>query len=489
MQDWLSIQAQNIPQRTALTIQGDSYTYAKLNQHVAHYAAGLAAQGIRAEDRIAILLPNSAEAVIVIHAILRLQAVLMPLNNRLTPAELNWQLEHSQAQYIIHNQADLFETACPALSIADLQHTESMNADRYLTGQLDLDDLCAIIHTSGTSGKPKSVLLSYGNFFYSAMASAYRLGTLPEDHWLCVLPLYHVGGLSIIMRAALYGISINLYTKFDVETINSALTHDKITLISLVPTMLYRLLQAKHEPWSKHLRLVLLGGAAASESLIAQCEAENIPIALTYGLSEATSQVATMLPQDVYRKPGSVGKPLSFTQVTILDQSGQPCPAGVYGEIVVSGPTIMLGYDQNTHSKTDIPQNNLLHTGDIGYLDEDGDLWIIQRRSDLIITGGENVYPIEVETVLRQHPAVADACVVGLPSSEWGQQVSAAIIPMPNTTINTAELLQFSRQHLAGYKQPRYVQLMQDFPRTSSGKIQRQQIIQMMEETLAENPL
>jgi O-succinylbenzoic acid--CoA ligase len=482
MQDWLSTQAHNTPRRTALTVQGETYTYAALNQQVALYAARLAHVGVRAEDRIAILLPNIAEAVILIHAVMRLQAVLVPINSRLTPHEINWQLEHSQAKLIIHSQANLSETPCQALSLEDLKHTPSPNLEAYLSGQIDLSALCAIIHTSGTSGKPKSVLLSYGNFFYSAMASAYRLGTLPDDNWLCVMPLYHVGGLSIIMRAALYGITISLYPRFDTETINTALTQNNISLISLVPTMLYRLLQAKTAPWSGHLRLVLLGGAAASTELISQCQAENIPIALTYGLSEATSQVATMLPEDVYRKPGSVGKPLSFTQVRIMDDQGQPCTPGQYGEIVVSGPTVMLGYDQIA------PAPQPLHTGDIGYLDDEGDLWIVQRRSDLIITGGENVYPLEVESVLKEHPAVLDACVVGLPSTEWGQQVAAAVILKPDHRVDMDTLSQFTRQHLAGYKQPRYLQVVEDFPRTSSGKIQRHEIIHLMEQTLAQHP-
>ncbi len=180
----------------------------------------------------------------------------------------------------------------------------------------------AIIHTSGTSGQPKGAVLTYGNFFYSAMASAYRLGHQPNDRWLCVLPLYHVGGLSILMRAVLYGITVDLHQRFDLDAVNAALDTEPITMISLVPTMLYRLLESRTH-WPESLRLILLGGAGASPELIERCRALNLPVATTYGLTEAASQVATALPEDVYRKPGSVGKPLLFTKLRIVNSENE----------------------------------------------------------------------------------------------------------------------------------------------------------------------
>ena len=192
------------------------------------------------------------------------------------------------------------------------------------------------------------------------------------------------------------------------------------TIVSLVPTQLYRMLEADFEP-PKSLRLILLGGAAATPELVARCIEQNLPIALTYGLTECASQVATATPEQVRAKPGSVGKPLNGTTVRIVDDEGYDLPPGEYGEIVVSGATVMQGYLGQP------PTDGTFHTGDIGYLDADGDLWIVQRRSDLIVSGGENVYPSEVEAVLRQHPAVEDACVVGLPDAEWGQRVVAMV--------------------------------------------------------------
>ncbi len=222
--------------------------------------------------------------------------------------------------------------------------------------QFTIHNCQAVVFTSGTSGKPKGVPLTFNNHFYSAMASAYRLGVLPDDVWLSCLPLYHVGGLAVIWRSCLYGTAVNLHPRFILEEVNQALDSLPITLISLVPTMLYRLLETRTY-WPASLRLILLGArrragvggtsAIAWRGTIAQltivnCQFANSPlVATTYGLTEASSQVATMLPEDVVKKPGSVGKPLLFTSVEIVDENGRSLPPNTYGEIVVTGPTVM----------------------------------------------------------------------------------------------------------------------------------------------------
>jgi O-succinylbenzoic acid--CoA ligase len=204
-------------------------------------------------------------------------------------------------------------------------------------------------------------------------------------------------------------------------------------------------------------------------------------VAPTYGLTEAASQVATMPPQDAARKPGSAGRPLLFTSVRIVNEAGQELPAGAYGEVVVSGPTVMRGYFNNPEATAKTLRDDQLYTGDIGYLDEDGDLWLVQRRSDVIVSGGENVYPAEVERALEQHPAVAVVCVVGLPHPEWGQQVAAAVVLREGQSLAEVELLTFGRERLAGYKLPRVVRFVKSLPQTASGKIARQAVTEMFE--------
>jgi O-succinylbenzoic acid--CoA ligase len=307
------------------------------------------------------------------------------------------------------------------------------------------------------------------------------LGVLPDDRWLSCLPLYHVGGLAVIFRSCLYGTAVDLHDGFDLTAINHSLDTQSISLISLVPTMLVRLL-AVRDAWPATLRLVLLGGAAAAPDLLGEALAAGVPVATTYGLTEAASQVATMLPADVRRKPGSAGRPLMFTSVRIVHEDGQTAAPGVYGEIVVSGPTVMRGYVNNEAATAATVRDGDLFTGDIGYLDDDGDLWLVQRRSDLIISGGENIYPAEVEAVLKQHPAVTAVCVVGVPDAQWGQLVTAAVVLQEAATVGAADLLAFCRQHLAGYKLPRRLRFVPQLPQTASGKVHRQAVAALMAE-------
>ncbi len=390
----------------------------------------------------------------------------------------------------------------------------------------------SVVFTSGTSGKPKGVLLTFANHFWSANASAYRLGIDPNDIWLSVLPLYHVGGLAVLFRSCLYGTAVSLHTRFDLASINHDLDTNPITLISLVPTMLLRLLQSRTF-WPASLRLILLGGAAATPELVQQ--ANELPrgsvignvaerplrdqysviseepvhnsqftihnsqlplVATTYGLTEAASQVATALPADAARKPGSVGKPLMFTSVKIVDENGQERPSNEIGEVVVTGPTVMAGYFEEVASgkwqvASETPpaicnlQPATVHTVDLGYLDADSDLFIVQRRSDLIVTGGENVYPAEVEAVLRRHTAVTEACIVGIPDAGWGQRVVAMVQVAKDATLSPDDLITFCREHLAGYKIPRHIQLVEQLPLTASGKIHRKAVTKQIKKLIS----
>ena len=482
MQDWLLARAEISPQKAAI----NGLTYAEMAQRAQAMAAYLSSKGVGRGDHLAALLANNPTYAIFIHALRLLGAVVVPLNLRLTTDEISWQVQSAHCKYLLRDEST--ETVAAGIDLGDCrllsvdQDTEaSAGLHRLADADIDLDAPCAIIHSSGTSGRPKGVVLTYDNFFYSAMASAYRLGHQPDDIWLCVLPLYHVGGLSIILRSVLYGITVDLHEHFDLDVINWALDTKSITLISLVPTMLHRLLDSRSS-WPESLRLILLGGAAASPELLARCREIGLPVATTYGLTEAASQVATMLPGDVYRKPGSVGKPLLFTNLRVVDQDGEAIAPGKYGEIIVSGPTIMQGYYNDTEATTKALHDGELHTGDIGYVDDEGDLFVVQRRTDLIVSGGENVYPAEVERVLRQHSAVQEAAVVGIPDDEWGQIVAAAIVLKPETKLTTDELVSFCRTKLAGYKTPRRALFVDQLPQTASGKIHRGAVVNLFQD-------
>ncbi len=475
MIDWLAAAAQARPDGLALIADARQWTYRALNAQVAQTCAVLAGRGVGRDSRVAVLMPNRAEYVFAIHALARLGATLVLLNTRLTGEEIRWQVEKAGCSHLI--DADETRLAAQALKLEalDLIPADSLasgSADEFLSGTIDLDAVQSIVFTSGTTGRPKGAMLTFGNQFWSATASAFRLGTLPEDRWLLCMPLYHVGGQAIVLRCALYGTTVVLHSGFDAAAVHDAIQTQGVTLVSLVPTTLYRLLDAyPNRPMPPALRLILLGGAAATPLLVERCAAAGIPLATSYGLTEACSQVATLQPNMTPLKPGCVGKPLTFTSARVVDERGADVPTGGYGEVVVRGPTVMTGYlDQP-------PTNGTIHTGDIGYFDADGDLWIVQRRSDLIVSGGENVYPAEVEAVLRGYPDVADVCVVGLPSEEWGQQVAAAIVPRAGAAPDASALLTYARARLAGYKVPRLIRFFDSLPQTASGKVHRQSVI------------
>ncbi len=475
--DWLKERTAISPHAPALIINAQTWTYAELDRVVQQTAVTLHNNSIRQGDHVAALLPNSIEYVCLVHAAARIGAVLVPLNGRLTPAELQWQINHVGCKILIGNAASAKAAKKLNCQLLIVNCQLSMRDTPLIIDNcpLTIDHYQSIIFTSGTTGRPKGAVITFANHFWSATASAYRLGVSPNDRWLSVLPLYHVGGLAVLFRSCLYGTAVILHDRFRLPAINASLDNDSPTLISLVPTMLRRLL-ASRDKWPASLRLILLGGAAASAELIEEANKLSINnppplVAPTYGLTEATSQVTTMRPDEAVRKQGCVGKPLMFTSVKIINENGESVSPNQIGEIIVTGPTVMAGYFQK--KSRFLQKRDFLATGDLGYLDEDGDLWIVQRRTDLIVTGGENVYPSEVERVLRGHTAVFQACIVGLNDGEWGQIVAAMVQLRPSAAITKADLLTFCRQRLAGYKLPRYMRFVDALPQTASGKIAR----------------
>ncbi len=475
MQNWLTARAERTPDAVGLIQAAQAYHWFDLHILVNAWRRSTPAE-FYPQMRVGVLMTSSLDAVVVLHALSREGCIAVWLNTRLTPFELRAQITQARCTMLIYSrafQAIVDQIDMPNCTpIAYDAQRETPRASLAPDVEIDLETPAAILFTSGTSGTSKGVVLTWGNFFTSAMASAYHLGTLPTDRWLCTLPLYHVGGLSIFYRACLYGITVDLYERFETDIINQALTDDPISLISLVPTQLYRLLETRSAPWNSALRVILLGGAAAADDLLARCKAENLPIATTYGLTESASQVVTGFPGEYE----GVGKPLMFTTIRVVDEQGHDRPHGEIGEVTVQGPTVMQGYDDNPEATAKALRDGVLYTGDMGYFDAKNSLHIVQRRSDLIVSGGENVYPAEVEAVLRQHPAVKEMCVVGVPNPEWGQQVAAVLVMQPGQPLDEVSLIQFCRTRLAGYKMPRRWLAVDDLPQTASGKIARRAV-------------
>jgi o-succinylbenzoate---CoA ligase len=435
LDNWLSQRAATCPDRTALIANGLELSYAQLEREATATARRLAARGARRGATVVIELAPGIEHVVLVHALMKLGAVAHPLNPRLPEAQRRIELERAQPTLIVDADPDL----------------GAAEADLPLLGELDLDAVCCRILTSGTSGAPRSVGLTYGNHLWSAVGSAFNLGVEPTDRWLCCLPLYHVGGLSIVMRSVIYGTTAVVHDGFDPDRIATALEGDGVTLISLVATQLIRLLEADVDLLP--LRAVLVGGGPVPEDALAEAIGRGATVVQTYGLTEAASQVTTLEPGQAQRKLGSAGRPLLTTHLRIQD-----------GEILVQGPTVAPGVAD---------EDGWLHTGDLGRIDEEGFLYVEDRLTNVIISGGENVLPSEIEEVLLRHPAVADAAAVGRAHAEWQEAVTAVVVLRDGAEASGDELRAHCAAQLAAFKVPKRFEFVAALPRTGSGKLIR----------------
>ncbi|HTO08291.1 MAG TPA: o-succinylbenzoate--CoA ligase [Myxococcota bacterium] len=475
---WLGARAALTPDAPALDCAGVTWTFGELEREARARARSLAALGVTPGDLVAALVPNGAELVALVHAAQLAGAALVPLNLRLTPRELAFQLGDARPRLLVHapELVTTVQAACaetPGLRRAATP-LPAAPADAPLCDQIELAAACAVVYTSGTTGAPKGAVLSHAAFLWSAIGSAFHLCNAPGDHWLACLPLQHVGGLAILYRSALTGAAVTVHERFDPARVAAELDWGDVTLVSLVANMLERVLDAWGErPAPPRLRAVLVGGGPAPAPLLRRARRLGFPIVTTYGLTEAASQVAT-LPLERARAPGdAIGRPLFCNELRIVSPEGVTLPAGEPGEIAVRGPTLMTGYLRRPEATARALRDGWLHTGDVGALDGSGDLRVLDRRSDLIVTGGENVYPAEVEATLREHPSVADAAVAAESDAAFGARVSAWVVVRPGSSLSHSELASFCRERIAGYKVPRALYLVPSLPRTESGKLLR----------------
>lgn len=488
--DWLDVAARADRDKLALSFAGRSWTFAELRGSVAATAAVLSNVRGESAGRIGILSANRPGVVFAIHAATRMSVPFVPLNWRQTEGEIAWQLRDADITVlVVDEERATVATAASAglpftiVPIAELEHSPPAQIRLSESPRIDLQRDATIIYTSGTSGRPKGARITYGNLWFSAIASALHLGHHLEDVWLAAMPLFHVGGLAILFRGVISAIPVVLHERFEPEGVLAAID-DGATLVSVVPAMLQRMLDARGDvPWPPHLRCVLLGGSAAPPRLVEECVRRGVPIAPTYGLTEATSQVTTLLPDQTPRKSISSGLPLPLTEVRVVAESGAS-PSGEVGEIEIRGPTLFAGYVGDNPAESPNLADGWYRTGDAGYLDSDGYLSIVDRRDDLIISGGENLYPAEIERVLREHPSVLDAGVVGVADESWGSRPVAAVVWKGDADRARLDLLHHCRQHLPEYKIPDRFLLLAELPRSPSGKLLRRVLREMIGESL-----
>ncbi|WP_338738113.1 class I adenylate-forming enzyme family protein [Haloplanus salilacus] len=486
MNDPLTHRVDVTPGATALidADRDERLTVADLDAGVERTAGRLATLGVRPGDHLGVLLPTGRTAVEVVHAAIRLGAVTVPLGPRLTPADLAERLDRAGATALICDattEADAVDAAAavdeatvPVVSVDDpasgATALSARTPEAVVPHDWGLDSTLFVPFTSGTTGRPKGVRLTAGNVLASAVASAIRLGLDRAETWHVTLPCHHVGGLTPLVRMPLYGMTVVVRESFETDAVAADFEAYDVTATSLVPTTLGRLLDATEGSLGPSMRAVLLGGAPATGDLLDRCRDRDVPVFPTYGMTETASQIATATPAEARAYPGTVGRPLFWTDLSVRSEDGDERPPGEVGELVVSGPTVAPGYLDDDRSAFG---PNGLHTGDVGYRDEDGRVWVVGRTDDLIVTGGENVAPAEVTEVILTHPDVADAAVVGLPDDEWGERVAALVVPRDGVDLSTAAVESYCRERLADYEIPRTIRFGDAVPRTDSGTVRR----------------
>lgn len=429
---WLPAAAARRPERLAIDGPAGRLTYAELEAQAALGARELAGRGVEKGDRVGLALPAGPTFVVALHACLRLGAAAMPVDLRLAAGERA--VQQAGAAAVVQLPLDPVSPVPRQPPPAELP---------------DAEDLAMVVYTSGTTSAARPVELTYANWEHSIRTSSARLGSHPDERWLCVLPLSHVGGLSILVRGAIHATTVVLHDGWDTERVARSLADEDVTAISLVPTTLARLLEAGARP-GPALRCVLVGGAPLPGELAQRALDRGWPLAQTYGLTEACSQVAT----SPIGEPQTAGPPLEGTRVEIASD----------GEILVAGATVARGA---------VAPDGWLHTGDLGLLDAAGRLLVTGRSADTIVSGGENVSPAEVEAVLEAHPAVAEAAVLGRADPEWGEAVMATVVLRPGHGADAQQLRAHCAASLAPYKVPKAISFATELARTASGKLRR----------------
>jgi len=485
--------AAQTPDAPALETRAGIWTFADLLDRARRGAAYAKSMAPEVEAPIGLLLDGDAEFAAWFHAIALAGRTVLPLNLRLTTRELAQQLVDARVGWLLGKAGDarLADLAAqvPALRAEVVPRLDRLPATRGTMPEagagVDTSATLAVLFTSGTSGRAKGACLTWANFVASAEAAAGRLGPVVAQRWLACMPLFHVGGLSILMRSVRFGGPARLLSRFDAAEVSDELDSGEIAAVSLVPTMLSRLLAYRGERRAPPgLQVLLLGGAGAAPDLLTRALAAGYPVCPTYGLTEACSQVATAAPPPVGAASPLPMRPLCGTELRII-HDGLDAPPGAPGEIVVRGPTVMQGYLHDPQGTARVLRDGWLHTGDIGCLDADGGLRMFDRRDDLIVSGGENVYPAEIEAVLLEHPAVDDAGVTGIPDADLGARVIAWIVAAPGTAPDADSLRRHCRSRLAGFKQPREFRYVDALPRNAVGKLQRSRLGEHPAETPA----
>lgn len=490
------------PDKAFLLSESDDrrFTYREFDNAVNRAVAMLLGEGIRKGDVVSLMMPNSPEYIIAYFACWKIGALAGPINSLLKASEMAYVIGNSEAKALLAHP-DFLPTIeplrgqLPALNSViafddEAQATRNVKPENLSTADLkkaDLnkDDEAIIIYTSGTTGKPKGCLLTHGNVIANARQISEWLGFTERDRLLTIMPLFHMNAVSVTTMSALYaGGSTVISPKFSASRFWQIISDYQITSFGSVATMLSMLLSTYPEGVPKglktdQLRFAMCGSAPVPAEVMKRFEETfNCPVVEGYGLSESTCR-STFNPPDERRRPGSCGLPIG-NEMRVVDDDDKEVLDGQLGEIVLRGENILKGYFKNPEATAMAFRNGWFHTGDVGYRDADGFYYIVDRKSDMIIRGGENIYPREIDEVLYQHPAVAAAAAIGVPDPLYGEDVAAFIVLKDGVKVNPAEIISFCQERLADYKCPKTVNFVEEIPKGPTGKLLKRELAKLV---------
>jgi fatty-acyl-CoA synthase len=491
--EWFMRRARRAPKRPALTFEGSTWSYGEMQQRIERLSAVLAAGGVQPGDRVAYLGLNDPQVMVTMFATARLGAIFVPLNFRLSGAELAYCINDSGAHTLVVGEEHIaiIDGVRDQLHCRRFIHrgagAPGWEAADALMAAVDpgalpppvpsvADDVALIMYTSGTTGRPKGAMLTHGNFFFDCINEGHGFDMAATDVTLNFAPMFHVSGmLCTTLVTLMVGGHLILQRNFEPKAVMDAIVQYRVTVTFGVPAML--LFISQHPDFEKAdmstLRGISVGGAPMPEPLLRVYLNRGIQAQQGYGLTETSAMVTALDIDRAFDKIGSCGTPPLLTEIKIIDLNGElVTQAGTPGEICVRGANVTVGYwNKPEATAAAFTADGWFRTGDVGYVDDEGFLYICDRLKDMVITGGENVYPAEVESVLYDHPAIAEVAVIGAPDAQWGERVVAVVALKPGQRITLDELREFAQDRLARYKLPRELRLVDALPRNPTGKV------------------
>ncbi|MGH8736391.1 MAG: acyl-CoA synthetase [Burkholderiales bacterium] len=470
---WIERHAQFAPGAAAIRFEGREIGYAELAQRVRYAAAALAGLGVGRGDAVAYLGLNHPAALVLLFACARLGAMFAPLNWRLAPPEHARVLADFQPRVVFRETA--FAEHVRAFNGVPVSLLDRADAEPPAAAG-DEESPLLLCYTSGSTGAPKGVVLTQRALAWNAVNGAHMHDLTSADRVLTTLPLFHVGGLNIQTTPALHaGASVTLHAKFDPLATLEAIERERITLTVLVPAQLEALMALPR--WERadlsSLRMITTGSTIVSEAFVRKASARGVPVIQVYGSTETCPIASYVRAADALRKAGSAGVPALHCEVKVVDKAGNELPAGRDGEILVRGPNLAAGYWNTPAETAQAFAHGWYRSGDLGHFDHEGHLYVVARSKDVIISGGENIYPAEIENVLLDCPAVAEACVIGQPDARWGEAAVAAVVLKSGCRLSEAEALALFQGRIARYKHPREVRFVEALPRSALGKVRK----------------